>query len=150
MVVLCVWSTTVGHKPFSDGVCSSGLGCSCRIPGRKPTYSKSWIYLGWLLEGRSVFLSVDRAQLVTLFRKLISLWCQPWDCRKRFSSEYRPNYIWFRPWFCVVECIIIFHFSFMNYLCNIIYYYLYQAIWRSNTSVYLILSGKSTRMRPIL
>ena len=29
-------------------------------------------------------------------------------------------------------------------------YYLYQAIWPINKSVYLILSGKSTRMRPIL
>ena len=30
------------------------------------------------------------------------------------------------------------------------YYYIYQAIWRSNTSVYLILSGKSTRIQTIL
>ena len=29
------------------------------------------------------------------------------------------------------------------------YYYLYQAIWPINKSVYLILSDKSTRMRPI-
>ena len=28
----------------------------------------------------------------------------------------------------------------------IMYYYLYQAIWPINKSVYLILSGKSTRM----
>ena len=33
---------------------------------------------------------------------------------------------------------------------NIGNYNLYQAIWQSNKSVYLILSGKSTRMRTIL
>ena len=33
---------------------------------------------------------------------------------------------------------------------NTVDYYLYQAIWRSNKSVYLIFSGKSIRMRTIL
>ena len=37
----------------------------------------------------------------------------------------------------------------IDFLDNIWNYYLYQAIWRSNKSVYLILSGKSTWMRTI-
>ena len=73
---------------------------------------------------------------------LISRLCMP--------MAYKVRYICSKGEYELVLEITHFISSNWNVINHIMYYYLYQAIWRSNTSVHLILSGKSTRMRTIL